>query len=149
MSTRARRSTISSIILLTTTTMVVAVLSRAEGQTVQTKQVMQQKLTQSQQLLGAVVTSNWAALTQRTQALESLTRQPGWQFLQTPEYRNYTAAFEKATQALAAAAQQRDQRTAAMAYNQLVNSCVECHRYVARSRIAADTPTILRSAVLR
>jgi hypothetical protein len=61
--------------------MVVAVLSRAEGQTVQTKQVMQQKLTQSQQLLGAVVTSNWAALTQRTQALESLTRQPGWQFL--------------------------------------------------------------------
>jgi cytochrome c556 len=110
---------------------------------------MQQKLAQSQQLLAAVVTSNWAALTQRTQVLESLTRQPGWQFLQTTEYRNYTAAFEKAMQDLAAAAQQRDQRTAAMAYNQLVNSCVECHRYVARSRIAADTPAILRSTVPR
>jgi cytochrome c' len=148
MSTRACTSTICSIVLLTTVA-IVAVLSRAEGQTVQTKQVMQQKLAQSQQLLAAVVTSNWAALTQRTQALESLTRQPGWQFLQTTEYRNYTAAFEKAMQALAAAAQQRDQRTAATAYNQLVNSCVECHRYVARSRIAADSLTILRSAVLR
>jgi hypothetical protein len=148
MSARARTS-ISSVVLLTTTALIVAFLSRAEGQTEQTKQVMQQKLAQSQQLLAAVVTSNWAALTQRTQALESLTRQPGWQFLQTTEYRNYTVAFEKAMQALAAAAQQRDQRTAAMAYNQLVDSCVECHRYVARSRIAADTPTILRSTVFR
>ena len=129
--------------------MAVAFLSRAEGQTAQTKQVMQQKLAQSQQLLAAVVTSNWTALTQRTQALESLTRQPGWQFLQTPEYRTYTAAFEKATQALGAAAQERDQRTAATAYNQLVSSCVECHRYIARARIAADLPAIRRSTSLR
>jgi hypothetical protein len=135
MSARARTSTICTVVLLTTIAMVGSI-SRTEGQTVQTKQVMQQKLAQSQQLLGAVVTSNWTVLTQRTQALESLTRQPGWQFLQTPDYRNYTTAFEKATQALAAAAQQRDQRTAAMAYNELVNSCVECHRYVARARIA-------------
>ena len=101
MSARARTS-ISSVVLLTTTALIVAFLSRAEGQTEQTKQVMQQKLAQSQQLLGALVTSNWATLTQRTQALESLTRQPGWQFLQTIEYRTYTAAFEKATRALAA-----------------------------------------------
>jgi len=148
MSARARTS-ISSVVLLTTTALVIALLSSAEGQTAQTKQVMQQKLAQSQQLLGAVVTSNWTALTQRTQALESLTRQPGWQVLQTPEYRTYTTAFEKATQALAAAAQQRDQRTAATAYNALVNSCVECHRYVARSRIAADTLPRPRSIASR
>src|SRR5262245_62700879 len=100
MSTKAFTSTTYCVVLLTTIAMVVAVLSRAEGQTEQTKQVMQQKLAQSQQLLAAVVTSNWAALTQRTQTLQSLTRQPGWQFLQTTEYRTYTAAFEKATQAL-------------------------------------------------
>jgi Cytochrome C' len=149
MSTKASTSTTYCVVLLTTIAMVVAFLSRAEGQTEQTKQVMQQKLAQSQQLLAAVVTSNWAALTQRTQAIESLTRQPGWQVLQTPEYRTYTTAFEKATQGLAAAAQQRDQRTAAMAYSQLVNSCVECHRYVARSRIAADTRAFPRSTVFR
>src|SRR5262245_50582874 len=96
---RLRTSTCSAV-LLTTAAMLVGVLSRADGQTAQTKQVMQQKLAQSQQLLAAVVTSNWAALNQRTQTLQSLTRQPGWQFLQTTEYRTYTAAFEKATQAL-------------------------------------------------
>ena len=132
-----------------TTVTVIAFLSSAEGQTAHTKQVMQQKLAQSQQLLAAVVTSNWTTLTQRTQTLESLTRQPGWQFLQTTEYRSYTTAFEKATQALAAAAQQRDQRAAATAYNQLVSSCVECHRYVARARIAVDLPAIPRSTSFR
>jgi len=104
MSARIRPS-ICSVALLMTTVTVIAFLSSAEGQTAQTKQVMQQKLAQSQQLLAAVVTSNWTTLTQRTQTLESLTRQPGWQFLQTTEYRSYTTAFEKATQALAAAAQ--------------------------------------------
>ena len=106
------------------------------AQTVETKRVMQQKLAQSQQLLGALVTSNWMALSQRTSALQALTSQPGWQVLTTPEFRDQTAAFQRASQALATAATQRDQRTALTAYNQLVTSCVECHRYVARSRIA-------------
>ena len=105
------------------------------AQTVETKRVMQ-KLAQSQQLLGALVTSNWMALSQRTSALQTLTSQPGWQVLTTPEFRDQTAAFQRATQALATAATQRDQRTALTAYNQLVTSCLECNRYVARSRIA-------------
>jgi hypothetical protein len=108
------------------------------AQTVLTKRVMQQKLAESQQLLTALVTSNWTALSQRTAALQALTSQPGWQVLTTPEFRDQTAAFQRATQALAAAATQRDQRTALTAYNQVVTSCVECHRYVARSRIARD-----------
>lgn len=112
------------------------IVPSVSAQTVETKRVMQQKLAQSQQLLGALVTSNWMVLGQRTEALQALTSQPGWQVLTTPEYRSQTAAFLRATQAVAAAATQRDQRTALTAYNQLVTSCVECHRYVARSRIA-------------
>jgi cytochrome c556 len=107
-----------------------------DAQTVETKRVMQQKLAQSQQLLAALVTSNWMALSQRTAALQALTSQPGWQVLTTPEFRDQTAAFQRAMQALAAAATQRDQRTGLAAYNQLVTSCVECHRSMARSRIA-------------
>lgn len=113
------------------------VVPAADSQTVQTKHVMQQKLADSQQLLAALVTSNWTVLGQRSQALQSLTQQPGWQAFETPEYRDYTAAFQKATQAVADASTRRDQRTALTAYNQLVGSCVECHRYVARARIAA------------
>ena len=119
----------------------VSTVLKVEAQTVQTQQAMRQKLAESQQLLAALVTSNWAMLAQRSQALQSITRQPGWQVLQSPEYRDYTAAFQKAAQAVADASTKRDQRTALTAYNQLVASCVECHRYLARSRIASDRPT--------
>jgi Cytochrome C' len=106
------------------------------AQTLQTKQVMRQKLAQSQQLLAALVTSNWASLSSRSRELEALTNQPGWAVLRLPEFNKQTMAFQRAIQTLAEAAKQRDQRTALTAYNGLVASCVECHSFVARSRIA-------------
>ena len=106
------------------------------AQTRQTKQVMRQKLAQSQQLLAALVTSDWASLGSRSRDLEALTSQPGWDVLRLPEFNSHTLAFQRAIQALDDASRQRDQRTALTAYNGLVASCVECHSYVARSRIA-------------
>jgi len=106
------------------------------AQTRQTKQVMRQKLAQSQQLLAALVTSNWGSLGSGSRDLEALTRLPGWDVLRLPEFNKQTLAFQRAIQALDDASRQRDQRTALTAYNGLVASCVECHSYVARSRIA-------------
>lgn len=110
--------------------------SHLAAQTLQTRQVMRQKLARSQQLLSALVTSNWASLASGSRDLEALTSQPGWNVLRQPEYNKQTLAFQRAIQALAAASKQRDQRTALTAYNGLVASCVECHNFVARSRIA-------------
>ena len=109
----------------------------AAAQTQQTNRVMRQKLAESQQMLGALVTSDWRALASHSQALQMLTMQPGWDVMRLPEYHNYTTAFQKAIQAVADAAGTRDQRKALTAYNALVSSCVECHRYVARARIAS------------
>jgi len=106
------------------------------AQTRQTKQVMRQKLTQSQQLLAALVTSNWASLASGSRELEALTRQPGWDVLREPEFNKQTLTFQRAIQALDDASKQRDQRMALTAYNGLVSACVECHNFVARSRIA-------------
>ena len=108
----------------------------AAAQTRQTKQVMRQKLAHSQQLLTALVTSDWASLGSHSRDLEALTNQPGWDVLRLPEFNKQTLAFQRAIEALAAASKLRDQRTALTAYNGLVASCVECHSYVARSRIA-------------
>jgi hypothetical protein len=107
------------------------------AQTLQTKSIMQQKLAESQQLLAAVVTSNWIELDRHTRAIQMLTNNPGWDVLHMPEYHDQTVAFQKALGNLLDAANQRDQRMAAAAYSGLVTSCVECHRYVARARIAA------------
>jgi|KBSMisStandDraft_5_1062788.scaffolds.fasta_scaffold177337_2 hypothetical protein len=108
----------------------------ALAQTAQTRQVMREKLELSQVLLGAVVTSNWASLDKTTKALTAVINRPGWQVLASPEYVQQTRAFLNATQALQNAGAARDQRTALTAYNSLVASCVECHRYVARARVA-------------
>ena len=108
----------------------------AAAQTRQTDKVMRQKLADSQQLLAALVTSNWASLASHTRDLEALTNQPGWDVLRQPEFNKQTLAFQRAVQALADASKQRDQLTALRAYNDLVASCVGCHNYVARSRIA-------------
>jgi hypothetical protein len=97
---------------------------------------MQDKLAVSSRLLAALVTSKWEVLDKQARALEALTDQPGWDPLRLPEYAVQTAAFRRANMALIEAAGSRDQRTAATAYNGLVAACVECHRYVARARIA-------------
>jgi hypothetical protein len=106
------------------------------AQAMQTKQVMREKLAQSEQLLAALVMSNWAGLDRQSRALEAVTHKPGWDVMRLPEFNKYTTAFQRSVQALTAAAEERDQRTALAAYNGLVASCVECHRYVARARIA-------------
>ena len=117
-------------------TQIVAAPSFAAGQSTQTEQVMHQKLEHSGQLLAALVTSDWARLGRHGQALQEVTTRPGWDVLRLPEFSKYTNAFQHATEALVTAADERDQRRALAAYNGLVTSCVECHRYVARARIA-------------
>ena len=112
----------------------------ADTQTRQTKQVMRQKLQHSEALLAALVTSNWSGLDTNSRALDTLTMQPGWQVLRLPEYNKYTNAFQRATDALVTAAGARDTEGAVSAYNGLVGSCVACHRYVSRARIARMLP---------
>lgn len=107
----------------------------ASGPPTQTRRVMQRKLVQSEQLLAALVTSNWAAFDRQGRALRALTDDPGWDVLRLPEFQTYTAAFDRSADAVIQAAGRRDQREALAAYNGLVASCVECHRYLARARI--------------
>jgi hypothetical protein len=106
------------------------------GQTQQTERLMREKLGQSERLLAALVTSDWVALEGHGRALEALTGQPGWDVLRLPEYARHTAAFQRAARAVITAAGERDQHTALAAYTGLVASCVECHSYIARARIA-------------
>jgi hypothetical protein len=110
--------------------------SFAAGQSTQSAQVMREKLEHSGQLLAALVTSEWAGLGHHARALQDVTTKPGWDVLRFPEFSKYTNAFQRSTGALVTAADARDQRSALPAYNGLVGSCVECHRYVARARIA-------------
>jgi len=113
-----------------------AVSQGASAQTALTRQVMRDKLGRAEALLAALVTSNWTALERNSRELEALTTKPGWDVLRSPEYVKQTRAFYLATEALTEAAARHDERAVLGSYNGLVASCVGCHRYVARARIA-------------
>jgi hypothetical protein len=54
----------------------------------------------------------------------------------SPEYVRHTTTFVRATEDLLDAAKRRDLEATPLAYVSLTLSCVQCHRYVARMRIA-------------
>jgi hypothetical protein len=127
-------------LLLAGATVAVILSLPAAAQTMQTRDVMRQKLSESALLLAALVTSDWGALDRHGRALDAVTALPGWDVMRLPEFYRYTTDFQRAVRAVIEAAEERDQRTALTAYNGLVASCVECHRYVSRARIARDSP---------
>jgi hypothetical protein len=134
---RKSRGLVIPIMLAITLTIVAVDGPMLWGQTARTQDIMRQKLQHAEQLLAALVTSDWSALAEHSRQLEQLTNDPGWQVFMTPEYARESTAFLNAVQQLTAAAEQRDQTEASDAYTAVVQSCVSCHRYVAGARIAA------------
>jgi hypothetical protein len=98
--------------------------------------VMREKLQHAQKILEAVVTSDWASLETNSRDLEQLTNDPRWVVLKYPEYARQSAAFRQTIRDLHTAAAQRDLDKTPQAYVAMTLKCVECHRYLARARIA-------------
>jgi hypothetical protein len=98
--------------------------------------LMREKLAHSQKILEAVVTSDWKTLERESRAVQQLTKEPAWRVLMTPEYVRHTGTFIRALDELISAAEAHDLDATPLAYTALTLSCVQCHRYVARARIA-------------
>ena len=94
------------------------------------------ELSRAQRILEGVVTSDWASLETNSRELEQLTNDPRWMVLKYPEYARYSTAFVQAVQDLHRAAAQRDLEKTPQAYVAVTLKCVECHRYLARERLA-------------
>jgi hypothetical protein len=110
------------------------------AQTARMKQVMRSKLDHSQRILEAVVTSNWQLLDRESREMALVVRDPAWSSLAMPEYVRHSEAFLRATDDLTAAAKLRDLESASLGFISLTTSCVSCHRYLARARIASTRP---------
>ena len=115
---------------------VLTLVSPIQTQTVALNRVMRQKLVDAQAVLAAVVTSNWRELERSSRALAKATDDPAWLVLRTPEYTKQSEAFIYAVNELVDAATRRDAEAAPLAYAALTMRCVQCHRYVARARLA-------------
>jgi hypothetical protein len=110
------------------------------AQTARMKQVMRAKLDHAQMILEAVVTSNWQLLDRESRDIALVVRDPAWQALMMPEFTRHSEAFVRATDGLTEAAKLRDLEYASLGLISLTTSCVNCHRYLARARIATERP---------
>ena len=110
------------------------------AQTPRLNKVMRDKLTHSQYILEAVVTSNWQLLDRHSRELAQASHDPAWSALRMPEYVRYSDAFLRATDDLIAAAKLRDLEAASLGFVSLTTSCVSCHRYMTRARIVTTRP---------
>jgi hypothetical protein len=102
---------------------------------------MREKLDHMQAILEAVVTSDWKRLEAHSRDLERLTEDPRWTILNFQEYVRQSAQFKRKVADLHGAAAARDLEETPKAYVAVTLSCVECHRYLARARIADVAPS--------
>ena len=98
--------------------------------------VMREKLDHAKGILAAVVTSDWPLLDRESRALVLATRDPAWLVLTDPEYLRQSDAFAGSLQKLIEASGRKDLDAAATAEVSLTKSCVQCHKYMARRRVA-------------
>lgn len=106
------------------------------AQTQATGRVMREKLTHSQRILEALMTSDFTLLERESAELQKVTESQAWAVFNSPEYIGHTAAFLRASRDLSAAAKARDLDAADLHYMSLTLSCFQCHRYVKIMRIA-------------
>ena len=91
---------------------------------------MKLKLEHAQKLLEGIAVEDFAAVKLHAQKLGALALDENWQILQTREYRDYGAEFQKITGRISKAADKKSVDGAAVGYVQLTLNCVDCHKYV-------------------
>ena len=104
----------------------------ASAQNPTLKTVMHDKLVNAQQLLGAVVTADYAAIDRGTNALSRIseTEIATWRVGASPEYRKQAMSFVRSVQGLRDAAAKHDIEAVLAEYTALVSSCTRCHAHV-------------------
>lgn len=100
------------------------------------KVFMRAKLDHSQKVLEGLTTEDYAMIRKHAGQMELLSQEAAWQVLQTPEYRQQSLEFRRATQALKESAEKENIDGAALAYVDVTMKCVRCHQYVRRVRNA-------------
>ena len=98
---------------------------------------MRAKLEHSQNVLEGLTTEDFEMISKNAGQMEVLSQEAAWQVLQTPEYRQQSLEFRRATKSLKEAADKEDINGAALAYVDVTMKCVKCHQYVRSVRNAS------------
>ena len=98
------------------------------------KVFMRAKLVHSQQILEDLALEDFASMAKNAEQLRLLSLDANWQVLQTEEYAMHSRDFRQAAAGLIAASEKKNLDGAVLAYFQMTQSCVNCHRHVRDQR---------------
>jgi hypothetical protein len=101
---------------------------------------MRRKLELSQQALEGIVNEDYALIKKSADELEKMGRQKEWEVFALDDYQHLSVEFRRIAKSLSQAAEKQNLDGSAMAYMQLTMSCVECHKFTRRVRLADITP---------
>lgn len=94
------------------------------------KQVMDQKLTCTQNVLEGLSLNDFKKVRTNAKTLLQLTNTEEWLAIKTPEYAKHTNEFRDSLDKMLKRVEERNLDGATLAYLELTLTCVRCHQYV-------------------
>src|SRR5436190_6926159 len=128
-----RRLALLGVVLL------LAVSTRPASGDARMQEIMRTKLSNTQALLKAIVTSDFKQIDREAAALNRISEMEivSWQNPPKREYTQQAMLFMSAVDDLREASQGHDMEAVGAAYTALVTTCVHCHAYVRDARSAS------------
>ena len=128
-----RRLALLGVVLL------VAVSARPASGDARMQEIMRTKLSNTQALLKAIVTTDYKEIDRAAAALNRISEMEivSWQNPPKPEYTKQAMLFMSSVDDLRQAAQRHDIEQAGNAYSALITTCVHYHAYVRDARRAS------------
>lgn len=102
--------------------------------------LMQMKLDKSKAILEGLTMEDFDKIRSNARSLRLLSTESGWNIIQSEEYAAQSRDFQRATDIIVAAAEEKDIHRAAMGYVALTVRCVECHSYMRKHRVDVLKP---------
>jgi len=100
------------------------------------KEFMREKLEHSQKVLEGITMEDYQLILVHSQKLSAMSQNSDWKMFRNPEYLEHSTSFRRYADTLTQAAKERNLDQATVAYLGMTMSCVECHKFVRRRRVA-------------
>ncbi len=91
---------------------------------------MKKKMEYSEKILAGLAKANFEAIEKSAMSMNSLSQIENWIRAKSPAYKHQLATFRSANKSLIRMAQDEDIDGATLAFMQLTQSCVQCHKLI-------------------
>lgn len=104
------------------------------------RRFMRAKLGASQNVLEGLVTEDYAQIRKGAKSMLVMSKAADFQVFPTATYSQYSGEFQRAVARLDQMAAKKQLDSAALSYMHITMTCVNCHKYVVKEKVALGEP---------